>query len=219
MFQQLIDWSEVWAVLIPLAVAACCIIPARAKPLLWYCMIALLLNFSEDIIWKMQIVHPLSKTPGDNQFIYNIHSVVRFIFFSLFFIRLRQQFLWQLQWLFFIIFLLTAALNFIFWEQPAVISSRIMGLEAGLLALYCILYFFNRLLDEKSGDTRPPEYVLTVGICVFMIINFPLFLFYKPLALRFRDFAVDIWTVHNITYLLLCIIIARYFYAARIKRY
>ncbi len=86
------DWSEVWALLIPLFQL---LIkprqPRYLRPVIFYLCVALLLNLAVDILGEYNKYHRGLESISNNP-LYNIHSVVRFACFSYFFILLRQSF-------------------------------------------------------------------------------------------------------------------------------
>ena len=85
LIQPILNWSEVWALLIPLFVLL--LRPKQPfylKPVILYLWAALFLNLTGDIIGEYNKNHPgwhLSNNP-----LYNIHSLLRFTCFSYFFI-------------------------------------------------------------------------------------------------------------------------------------
>ncbi len=93
MFQLILDWSEVWALFIPLTIL---LIkpkqPFSSKPVIYYVLLAIILNICIDAIWKQPSLKIKLPTNNNNP-IYNIHSIVRFFLFSWFFIKLDQPFL------------------------------------------------------------------------------------------------------------------------------
>ena len=213
--QEIIDWSEVWALLIPLAVLLWIKkIPASAKPIAIYVWVALALNFLQDYFWKNRLLFSFSSTPGDNIIFYNSHSIIRFLLFSWFFICIKQPFLYKVKKILPAVFIIATMINFIFFERFTVFSSRILGIEAGGILFYCLLYYVNQQLQEDTITYKRDEtFWLVTGISIYMVVCFPLFLFYNSLSVKFQDFAIGIWDLHNVAYLLLCIFIARYFYA------
>lgn len=211
----MIDWSEVWSLLIPLATILWVKkIPAAARPIFIYVCVALLLNFLQDYFWKKRLVFSFSSTPGDNIIFYNLHSIARFILFGWFFINIKQPFLPTLKKIVLVAFIIISQVNFIFFERITSFSSRILGLEAGGILFYCLLYYLNLLMQEDtSTEKKDATFWLVTGISIYIVISFPLFLFYKTLSVKFQDFAIGIWGLHNVVYCVLCIFIARYFYA------
>src|SRR5687768_13652587 len=91
--KEIRDWSEVWGLLIPIFVLLVhknLYTDNYLKPVVLYIWIALLLNVMIDVIWKFKIILNLPEWLRTNNYLYNIHSIVRFMCFSWFF-RLLQQ--------------------------------------------------------------------------------------------------------------------------------
>lgn len=90
-FRTIFDWSEVWALLIPLAV----LLIYKPKgdwvpPIKWYLFIAFLLNLCIDFIWYVNKnewlgVSNAKENWWNNNIFYNLHSITRLLFFSWFF--------------------------------------------------------------------------------------------------------------------------------------
>lgn len=218
--QQIIDWSDVWVLAIPLAFS----FAVKKKrtglimPILIYVYAALALNFLQNYFWKNKLVFSFSSVPGDNIIFYNTHSIIRFILFGLFFIQLKQPFLFRFKKAMLWAFVIIAILNFSFFQPFTKFSSRILSIEAGGLLFYCLLYYINLIIqDDDTPAKRTQEFWLVSGIAIYMVISFPIFLFYEKLSTQFKGFAVNIWDLHNFAYLLLSISMAKYFYAFRDK--
>ena len=82
--EQVLDWSEVWALCIPISVLLFSgrKQPAFIKPVIIYLWVALALNLLADIIANFK-----TYLPGwaySNNPLYNIHSIVRFTMFHTF---------------------------------------------------------------------------------------------------------------------------------------
>src|SRR5690349_11245276 len=87
--QLFFDWSEVWALLIPLfALIGKSKQPSFMKPVIIYLWATLLLNLAGDIIGDFK--KHLPDWLQSNNPLYNIHSIVRFTCFTYFFISLQQ---------------------------------------------------------------------------------------------------------------------------------
>jgi hypothetical protein len=217
LFNLIIDWAEVWALLIPI-----CVffykkkISSLLKPVVWYVFIALFLNLAQDIIWKYKIELKLTGFLYNNPFIYNTHSIERFALFSLFFIRLKQPILSRIKTILPFVFFLFIIINFSVYQSFTEFSSRTLGTETAFLLLYCLLYYLNLLnQDTTIAFKHLPDFWVVTGLSIYVVINFPIFLFYRALSNQFEKFAIDIWNVHNITYIIFCVFLARAFYVSK----
>lgn len=216
LYHYILDFSEVWALLIPLAV----ILwrknnAAYLKPIRIFLIITLLLNIGIVIIseYKGKLNIPEGSFFWSNNFLYNLGSIVRFLLFAWFFNRLNQRFMHRIKAIIPYGFLLFVFINFAFYEDffyQNSFSSRLLATEAALLLFYCLQYFIFIIIDEKNIKliNRPGIWIVT-GLSIYVAVNFFIFLFYTYLSDIKRNFAVNIWDVHNIVFILLCILIAR----------
>jgi hypothetical protein len=223
LLQQILDWSEAWAPVIPLVILV--LVKPRDKwvlPIKIYLFAALLVNLAATLVWMRYIVglEPwLYKNFSflynrdkslDNTLLYNIHSVSRFILFAWFFSFTRPVF-GRINKLVVPVFMLTCLVFFIFYADFRDFNSLLLSTEAALLLFYCLVYYFILLREEELSFKLATSWVVT-GLGVYVVVNFPIFLFYSVLAQKFEKFAVDIWDLHNLTFILLCIFIAIAFY-------
>jgi len=138
--------------------------------------------------------------------------------FAWFFILLRQRFMHRIKAMIpfgFIVFIL---INFIFFEKfipqgdNESFSSRLLATEAALLLFYCIQYFIYLMIEDKTvGIFRQPGFWIVAGLSIYVAVSFFIFLFYDYLANVTRDFAVSIWDIHNIVFIIFCVCIAKQF--------
>lgn len=223
-FKEIIDWSEAWALLIPLAFY---IIwrpkDAWVKPVIIYIIVALLLNVAADIIWKkhsLSIDKPVEKIFSflyipeykqiSNNLFYNVHSILRLLLFTWFFYRLDPVFFKKLNLFVVPAFILFSIIIFTFFANIIVLpNSALFAVEAALLLLYCILYFIRLNKDDRlTNPFSESSFKAVSGLTLYNAINFPIFIFYDYLIISNDDYSEDIWTVHNITYVVLNILIA-----------
>ena len=216
MIQEILDWTEVWALLIP--VVALRYFHKKAvflKPVIWYLFIALVLNICIDIIVKQRQLH-LPLPWHNNSLLYNIHSTIRLLLFSFFFIRLDTKFLLFIRKAIPVFYILFIIVNFYFFESFVEFSSRLLTVEVTLLLLYCLLFYWNFLAqDHQSSYTKMPQFWVVTGLSIYVVICFPIFLFYNVLSVKFENFAISLWSVHNIAYLIFCCFIAKSFYESK----
>jgi len=213
--QLILDWSEVWALLIPLFV----LIgntkqPTFLKPVIIYLLLALPINLIGDITADFKKYFPSwlqSNTP-----LYNIHSVVRFTCFCYFFVLLKQPYFLQLKKILPVVSLLFIIINFGFFENffnVNSLSGNLLSAEAYLLLIYCMLYYLVQLRDETNRMSEGPDFWIVTGLSIYVVINFFVFLFYVPMIKENSGLANNMWSVHNIAYIILSIFIAKSFHA------
>ena len=217
----LLNWSEVWATLIPLSILL--IRPRQPrflKPIIVYLVIAFFINLTFDIISEYYEYLPgwmESNTP-----LYNAHSIIRFICFCYFFIMLKQSSFMLLKKILPVFSLLIIIINFSFVENfgnPDHLSGNLLATESYLLLIFCMQYYLAKLRDEADDITSGADFWLVTGLSIYVVINFFVFLFYVPMLRHDIDLALNIWDVHNIAYILFCIFITKAFYAPARNQY
>jgi hypothetical protein len=68
--------------------------------------------------------------------------------------------------------------------------------------------------DYQFNYSGTPEFWVTTGLSIYVVINLPIFLFYNALSAQFEKFAIDIWNIHNLSYLILAVFLAKSFYVS-----
>jgi hypothetical protein len=209
-----LDWSEVWALMIPLTVLLYRRRqPASLKPIIVYLCLGFILNLAIDIIMVINIYHhnfDLSNNP-----LYNTHSVARFTCFSIYFIQLPQASFTKFRKVLAAASVVFLVINFSFYENffnPDSLSGNLLATEAYLLLVYCMLYYLSELKDESKNLFNGPDFWVVTGLGIYVVINFFVFLFYLPMVYVDLDLAVNIWNVHNIAFIIFCLFITKAFY-------
>ncbi|MBS7563250.1 hypothetical protein KHS38_02430 [Mucilaginibacter sp. Bleaf8] len=209
------DWAEVWALLIPLAV----LLrfgkqPPINKYIIVYISISLPINLLIDLTWKLRTILPANL--NSNNYLYNLNAIITFILFTLFFQKLRQPFMQVVKSIIPIVFVVFLIVNFGFYEKFFdywKFSSRLLAIEAGLLLFDCLLYYFNKVKDENETlNVHQSEFWIVTGLGIYVAVNFFIFLLYNELTRLASPFAVQIWNVHNISYIVFNLFIARGLY-------
>jgi hypothetical protein len=212
----ILDWSEVWALLIPLFVLLFRRRqPQFLQPIIMYLWLALFINLSADIIAKFKPHFPVWLQ--SNNVLYNLHSIIRFTSFSLFFILLSHSSYKTLKKALPIIFVLFITLNFSIAENffnPAYLSGNLHAAEAYLLLIYCMAFYLSQLKEDAKVLSSRKDFLVVTGLSIYVVTNFFVFLFYVPMMKDNPALAGSMWNVHNVAYILLCVFIARSFYVA-----
>jgi hypothetical protein len=210
------DWSEVWALLIPLFFLVLGHKqPALLNPIVVYLCLALVLNLSGDIIADFKRSYHFPAWLQSNNPIYNLHSVVRFACFSYFFISLPQPGFRTIKKIIAAVFVAFFIADFGFFENffyPNHLSGNLLSVESYLLLIYCMLYYLGVLNDEDDTAFKGPVFWIVTGLSIYVVINFFVFLFYVPMITQNFVLTLDIWNVHNAAYIILCLFITRAFY-------
>lgn len=215
--QVLLDWSEVWAVLIPVYILL--IVkkqPDILKPVVFYVWASLAINIAIDLTWKLNKI--LHAPYNSNNYLYNLHSVVRFYLFSTFFIQLKQPFLQRAKKIIPFIYGVFLLINFLFFEKffnYYQFSSRSLAVEAIVLLFYTLQYYLFKINESVEVYTYKADFWIVTGLGIYVTINFFIFLLYNELTIRMQNFAINLWNVHNITYIIFNIFIAKGFYESR----
>jgi hypothetical protein len=208
------NWSEVWALLIPLSVLLLYgRQPRFLKPVILYIWIALFINLAADIIGDFKTFLP--PRFHSNNVLYNLHSLIRFTCFSLFFILLAQPSYQLLKKTLPVIFILFISVNFSLVEgffNPDHLSGNLLSAEAYLLLVYCMIFYLSQVKVERKNLSRDKAFLVVTGLSIYVVSNFFVFLFYVPMIKDNPELAANMWYVHNVAYILLCVAIARAFY-------
>ena len=228
MIRFLIDWAEFWPLLIPLPFTFTKNLSPYLRPIRIYIWLTLIINLASTLLWKFK--SPWGLEPGDflwnNNFLYNIGSIVRLLLFAWFFNRLRQRFMHRVKAIIPFVFIAFVIVNFSISENfiPSgyeSFSSRLLATESALLLFYCLQYFIYLMIEERELPLKKiPGFWIVTGLSIYVAASFFIYLFYTYIVNQnLRLFAIDIWDVHNIVFIQLCIFIAVQFYQEnKIKR-
>ena len=217
--QSILNWAEVWGLALPLFfIIIRKNIPDYLQPVRLYVILAFILNICSNVVWKFK--DNFGFEPGDffwsNNFLYNTHSIVRLLLFSWFFILLKQPFIPRIKLILPVMFMAFVLVNFTLHENffnRQMLSSRLLATEAAILLFYCLQYFIYLLVEDRSHSlAKQPGIWVVTGLSIYVAACFFIFLFYTYLIQLDIDFAVSIWNVHNLAYIILCIFLARAFY-------
>ncbi len=213
-FLNVLDWSEVWAVLLPLGMVLYrSQQPRFMKPLIGYLLFALLINLTGNVMADFKEALPIwmhSNTP-----LYNIHSLVRFLSFCAFFLLIPQNYFKNIRYILILIYVLLVSLNFFLVEDfmnPHHISGSLLTIEAYVLLIFCMMYYLSQLRDEISKFRGEQEFWVVVGLSLFVVSNFFVFLFYVPMITENPDLADRMWDVHNMSYVIMCLFLTKALY-------
>lgn len=214
--RYLLNWSEFWSTLIPISVFLLHRKqPAYMRPVVFYIFFAMVINFIGNIIsdyWRV-----LPSWMESNTILYNLHSIVRFICFSMFFIALDQKGPTRIYKALPLASLLIFILNFTlvddFFNLDR-LSGNLLAGEAYILLVYCMVYYLFKLRDDDLEITQEPDFWVVTGLAIYVVVNFFVFLFYVPMLNHDIQLALDIWDVHNYAYIILCLLIAKALYDA-----
>lgn len=208
------DWSEVWALLIPISV----ILIKKTdnqnlRPIIIYVFIAFFVNLAADVIADFKEAYNFPVFMQTNTFLYNIHSIVRFTCFSSFFVMVKPPSFLFVKRALQVIGLAFTLIYFFFenFNNPNHITADFLAIEAFLMLIFCMLYFLNTLKDEKYKPLQSPDFYVALGLSLYVVINFFVFLFYIPMIKQNANVANKMWDVHNVAFIILCVLLAKAF--------
>lgn len=214
MFQAILDWSEVWALLIPLITYQLQRNQPRfLRPILLYLVGALFLNLTGDIVGDFK-----AYLPGwlqTNILFYNIHSLFRFGCFIYFFNEINQLDFSLFRNILTLFYLILITMNYFFLEDyfdQIRISGNLFTIEAYFLLIFCLLYYLSQLRNEVVNLSDSKVFWVVTGLSIYVVINFYIFLFYVPMIQENPMLAEKMWSVHNIAYIVLCLFITKALY-------
>lgn len=215
------DWSEVWALLIPLIIIL--IYKPKGNKTYWlvfYVIVALFLNLVSTII--AQFYSAMPHWLKNNNIFYNLHSISRVCFFSVYIIAVRpykSPMLLKGLLFFYFIFVI---INFIFFESPFFLSPNLFAAESIVLLILCLNYFFRSILDERETYwLKHSSFPVSIGICFYEVVTFFVFLFFNTISYsadpKDRAFARGLLFVYTISFIILCLLLALALYKNRNK--
>ncbi len=208
------NWSEVWAPLVPLAFLSYKKHqPLFLKPVIVYLFLALFINLAGDLIDVGKQYLP-SWLQSNNP-LYNVHSIIRFVCFSYFFTALPYTSAGIAKYVIPAVSVLIIIINFSYLENfgnPNHLSGNLLAAEAYLLLVYCMQYYLSKLKNEEDDVTSGADFWVVTGLAIYVVINFFVFLFYVPMLQQDVALAINIWYLHNAAYIVLCIFITKAFY-------
>ncbi len=215
-FRSIFDWSEVWALFLPLAILFK-YKPKKdwVKPVIIYLFIALVLNIVIDFMWYVNKNNWFDSRPGDrwnNNILYNLQSVNRLFLFSWFFSTLGDHFK-KITRLLPAIFLISSLIYFSFFNSFLVISSYLMAMEAGFLLIYCLWFTYTLIKEDQLHSIISHNcYWVIGGLTIYTSVSFFIFLFYNYLMNHYKEYSVSLWDIHNVLFMILCVSISIAFY-------
>jgi len=208
MFQFILDWSEVWALLIPLTIILFLKSPDRVlDPIVIYVFVAFLLNTLATIM--QQFYGQMPAGLKNNNILYNLHSLARVFFFGWYFGRITTQRLALVNKGILMIYSVLVILNFIFFESPFFLSPRLFAAESIVLLFLCISFFLRSIQDESHTNwTSQPPFLIFTGVALYEAITFFIFLFIYPIFNKSPEFAQLCMQIYQVIFVVYCIFLA-----------
>jgi hypothetical protein len=217
-FQTILDWSEVWALLIPLIVIIK--VKPRGMPvrlLTIYVILAIILNGLAVFMVEYHYLVPswlyVEGYPNNN-LLYNLHSILRVTLIGTYLCLVRPYKYPVLIRALVPVYLVFVLANFIFFDDPFYLSTRLFSAESIVLLVLCIIYYFRSIQDDSQVNwLRHSSFLVATGITIYEAITFFIFLFFYPLADRDSEFlntefAIATMRLYTVMFIILCIMLA-----------
>jgi len=211
MLTTILNWSEVWAPLIPLYV----FIFKRPKDkfleiVAGYLLTALCINAVIDVSWIFNSSMPALLK--NNNFLYNINSICRIIFFTFLFRNAIKLFKKKYLNFFLIAYLVFFSFYFVYNKNFNTLNSLLHSTESLSLLIFSIIYFIRLINSDKVFLAFDPYLLIIAGLAIYESVNFFVFLFYQYLLIHNPKFAHYLWNVPNIIFIIFCLLISKAFY-------
>lgn len=210
-YRTISDWSEVWALFIPLAVILRK--PRRCReclPLVIYVFVALLLNIISVLIQLYQDEMPAYLQ--NNNLFYNLHAVARVYLFSWYIGLISNKRFSSVAKAAIIVFSLFLAVNFIFIESILDLSKWLPVAETVILLLLCMKYFLFSIKDDSEINwIKDPSFSACTAIALYVAATFFVFLFITSPWVTYKvnlQFTLMIAEFYKLIFLIYCVLLA-----------
>lgn len=211
MLINILKWSEVWAPLIPLYVFVLKKSSNKKLEILAvYLLTALCVNTMADVSWIYKTCMPVQLQ--NNNFLYNISSILRTIVFVLFFRNSIKLFPKRNFDFFLLTYLIFFSAYFLIEKNFRTLNSLLHTVESLALIICSITYFIKLIRSEEVFLKFDPYIIIVSGLALYESVNFFVFLFYQYLLGITDKFWNYIWYVPDIMFVIFCIMIAKAFY-------
>ena len=212
---DIISSSEVLALLIPLIVL---LVHRPAGPgigyIKLYVVIAFVVNLAATILWLFH--NQMPSWLRNNNILYNIHSVLRVVFFGLYIIHARSYKVGWLNKAALAAYCFFCVLNFSLWESPFFLSSNIFSAESVALLIMCLSYFLSSIQDDSQTNwLKHPSFLICTGVIFYEAITFFIFLFFYPLYKKDIAFSLATMRIYALTFVVLCILLGVALYRSK----
>ncbi|HEY2727880.1 MAG TPA: hypothetical protein VGI61_11940, partial [Parafilimonas sp.] len=148
----------------------------------------------------------------NNNFLYNINSFVRIIFFSLFFQKAINLFSKKSLFIFLGIYMAIFVWYLSIDNRFLLLSSMLHACESFILLSFSIIYLIKLIKSEKSIYSFNSYLLIISGLAIYESVSFFIYLFYQYLPDKNDEFAHNIWYVIDIGFVIFCLFIARAFF-------
>lgn len=203
------EWSEGWAMLIPLLA----IFVFRPKGrhvwlLVTYVIIAFAVNFFAQLVLQCYYLFPDSFSNSNNIY-YNIHVVVRVLILGWYIISVRPYKYHVLLKTLLILFITFTLINFTFFESPLLLSIRLFAAGNITLIICCVSYFLRSILEDSTVNwLKHPSFIVCTAVCLYEAVTFFIFLFIYPLSYTDPEFGLVTLRIYQVILVVFGILLA-----------
>ncbi len=207
-FDLIIDWSEVWALLIPFIT----ILVIRKgfnkmQPLVIYTIVALILNsFSTVSYFFHAQMHGFMR---NNNIFYNLHSIARVVFFGWFIYNVAPAKHQKFYLLLLSAYACFIVVHFAFNSSILFFDTTTFAAESIVLLVIAISYCLTMMLDDQQINwVQQPSFLVIGGILFYEVVTFFIFLFILPMAKSNPSFGLLCLKIYKFVFVFLCVMIA-----------
>lgn len=208
MLISILNWSEAWACLIPLYAYIFKRPGDRYLEIIAaYILTAFCINTIADVSWIFNNCMP--HYFKNNNFLYNINSMLRTLVFLFFFKSVIYNRFEKLFSAFIIVYLAFSILSFVINKNNLIyLNSFLHAAEGFILLCLCISYFIGSLKSEDVTISYNSSFFIICGLALYESVSFFVFLFYEYNTSHNRKFDSAIWYVHDCIFIVFCVMIA-----------
>lgn len=217
---MLVVWSEVWAMLIPLIIVF--IFKPKGKYIqlvVAYVILGFILNFCAifTLVYPNLVPHFLVY---NNNVFYNVHSFLMVILLGTYIVIIKPYKYKLILKGLIILYVGFSLIDFIFFENPLLYSTRHFTISCVILLLLSLVYFLSLATDNSNENwINHPSFIFCTAICFYNGITFFIFLFFSPMydSTYNKDvsFALLMMKIIQAAFVIFCILLALGFYKAR----
>ncbi len=187
------------------------------KSLILYVIFAFVLNTIATIMVEYYFSMP--DWLKNNNILYNIHSFIRVVLFSWYIMTIRQYRFPPVLRILLVAYLVFVIINFTLLHSPFFISSPLFTAESIVLLIFCLSFFFRSMQDDSNVNwLKHPSFLVCTGISLYEVTCFFIFLFFYPLFDKNPELSDLTMSIHNVMYIILCIMLASTLYRYRRKK-
>lgn len=203
------EWSEVWALLIPLIIIFIFRPDARYVWMLKsYIILAFSLNLFAQVTSQFYYLFPESFSINNNVY-YNVQVIIRVMLLGGYIISVRPYRYHILLKALLIVFVAFTLVNFTFFESPLLLSIRLFAAGNITLIICCVSYFLRSILEDSTVNwLKHPSFIVCTAVCLYEAVTFFIFLFIYPLSYTDPEFGLVTLRIYQVILVLFGVLLA-----------